>query len=134
MITALDSSVLLDVILEDPKHRDASLDALKAARQRGSLIACPIVWAEVRAVLKAPGTMSDLFEAAGIAFDPFDRPAADLAGDLWREYRRRGGRRERLLPDFLVGAHAKLRAGRLLTRDRGFYRGHFKGLTIIDPT
>lgn len=134
MTTALDSSVLLDVLLEDPRHRDASLAALRAAYQSGPLIACPVVWSEVRAALRAPETIGDVLGAAGIRFDPFDAPCAELAGDLWREYRRGGGRREHLIPDFLIGAHAKLRADRLLARDRGFFRRRFAGLAVIDPS
>ena len=60
--------------------------------------------------------------------------AAVDAGASWREYRRRGGARARIVPDFLIGAHAGYRADRLLTRDRGFYRSHFPGLKIIDPS
>jgi len=55
------------------------------------------------------------------------------AGAAWVEYRRRGGTRERLIADFLIGAHARVRADRLLTRDRGFLRSHFAGLDIVDP-
>jgi len=53
---------------------------------------------------------------------------------LWRSFRQSGGvRRDRIVPDFLVGAHAVERADALLTRDRGFYRRYFKGLQIIEP-
>ena len=60
--------------------------------------------------------------------------AAFLAGHAHAGYRRAGGSREAVLPDFLIGAHAGYRADRLLTRDRGFYRSHFPGLEIIDPS
>jgi hypothetical protein len=37
VITAVDSSVLLDVLLEDPRHRDASLAALRVAHRGGAV-------------------------------------------------------------------------------------------------
>ncbi len=132
-MTAVDSSVLLDVILDDPAFKAASLEALKECRARGVLIACPVVWAEVRAALRAPEQIGALLSGAGISFDPFDAACAELSGDLWRAYRQRGGRREHLIPDFLVGAHAQTRGARLLARDRGFFRRHFEQLEVLDP-
>ena len=133
MITAVDSSVLLDVILDDPTFREGSLRALKRCREAGALLVCPVVWAEVRAALRDPGRIEALLSGTGIGFDPFDQPCAELAGDLWREYQRRGGRREHLIPDFLVGAHAQTRRARLLARDRGFFRRYFRRLEVVEP-
>ena len=134
VITALDSSVLLDVLLEDPTHRDGSLAALRVAHTAGALVVCPVVWSEVRAALREPRRIAEYLGAAGIHFDPFDEACSDLAGDLWRAYRRSGGQRHHLIPDFLIGAHARLRADRLLARDRGFFRRRFSGLEVLDPT
>jgi predicted nucleic acid-binding protein len=75
--------------------------------------------------------MEGALAAAHIMFDPFDRECADMAGALWREYRQRGGSRTRLIADFFIGAHAQRRGGRLITRDRGFYRRYFSTLQII---
>ena len=36
--------------------------------------------------------------------------------------------RERVVADFLIGAHALLQCGALITRDAGFFRDYFKGL------
>ena len=72
-------------------------------------------------------------ERLGVAFSPLDVEAALAASGAWRKHRAKGGRRERVVADFLIGAHAQLHAERLLTRDRGFYRACFSGLKILDP-
>ncbi len=132
MVTAVDSSLLLDVLTDDPIHRAPSLNALRAARQVGPLIVCPIVWAEVRGFFEDAERMHRAFHDGEIHFDPFDRECADMAGMLWRDYRHRGGSRTRLIADFLIGAHAQVRGGRLLTRDRGFFGRYFTDLQLID--
>lgn len=60
--------------------------------------------------------------------------AALAAGSAWREHRRRGGGRNRIIADCLIGGHALVQADRLLARDRGFYRSNFEGLTVLDPS
>jgi hypothetical protein len=72
-------------------------------------------------------------ERLGVGFSPLDLESALAASTAWRKHRARGGRRERVAADFLIGAHAQLHADRLLTRDRGFYRAFFRGLKVLDP-
>jgi predicted nucleic acid-binding protein len=52
---------------------------------------------------------------------------------MWRAYRSAGGSRQRIISDFLVGAHASVQASRLATRDRGFYRRYFDDLIVVEP-
>lgn len=129
MVTAVDSSTLLDILTDDPVRRADSLAVLRGARQVGPLLICPVVWSELRAFFSEPAAMRDAFADAGLGFDPFDRDCSDLAGAMWREYRASGGKR--LIADFLIGAHAKIRGGRLITHDRGFFRRYFTDLQII---
>jgi predicted nucleic acid-binding protein len=131
VITAIDSSILIDVLSNDARFGRSSLAAIRDAAAYGPLIVCPIVWAEVRAAFASPARMERAFLDAGIAFDPFDRDCADVAGAQWRDYRRSGGTRTRLIADFFIGAHAQVRGGRLLTRDRGFYRRYFTKLLVL---
>jgi hypothetical protein len=75
----------------------------------------------------------------GIAFSPIELRSAARAGEMQRRYNERlkaAGRKPvtlRTVPDFLVGAHALLQCGALITRDSGFYRDYFKGLKLIVP-
>ncbi|MFN8058150.1 MAG: PIN domain-containing protein [Vicinamibacterales bacterium] len=135
MTTAVDSSVLIDVLQDEPGWASRSADALDAALSAGRLVACDIVWAEVSGRFEASTDATRAFEALGIEFVPMGETAALEAGRLWRKFREAGGvRRERVVADFLVGAHAAHHADALLTRDRGFYRRYFSKLRILEPT
>lgn len=135
MKTALDTSVLLDVLGADPTFGERSRSALRTAYDAGALVACEVVWAEVRAHFPEDDAFHEVLTSLGVQFDPVSPQAAVAAGNLWREHRK-GVRlaRGRVVADFLVGAHARLQADALLTRDRGFYRRYFTGLSMIDPT
>ncbi len=133
MITAVDSSVLLDVYRADPEFGPGSKAALARCLDEGVLSACDVVWAEVSAFFESKEAAREAFEVSEIGFSVIVEPTAQIAATAWREYRKAGGKRTRLVGDFLVGAHAQVQAERLLTRDRGFYRSYFKKLAILDP-
>ncbi len=99
----------------------------------GVVIACDVVWAEVIAAFPDLEATEAALSRLPVAFSVLSQAAATNAGIAWRAYRQAGGPRERLMTDFVVGAHALEHADRLLTRDRGFQRAAFAGLTIVDP-
>ena len=134
MRSAVDTSVLLDVFSESPRHLKDSRQALLQALTEGILVACDVVWAETRAHFRSQEEFQRAMTTLGVAFDSSDTRCAEVAGEEWRRYRKRGGTRTRLVPDFLVAAHALVRADRFLTRDRGFTRDYFAGLTVLDPS
>ena len=76
----------------------------------------------------------DAFVAgAGLALEPMPRAALFLAGKAFARYRRAGGSRTGVLPDFFIGAHAAVMGLPLLTRDTGRYRTYFPAVTLITP-
>jgi predicted nucleic acid-binding protein len=101
---------------------------------QGGLIACDVVWAEVAAGFGNEDAAAEALERLGVRFVAVAPAMALAAGAAWRRYRRRARRRDRIIADFLVGAHCAHAADRLLTRDRGFYTGYFEGLEIVDPS
>lgn len=133
MTTTIDSSILFDILTQDPLHGAASARSVEDARAHGPIVVPLPVWAEVRAWFQDDKSMAQAMEAADLVFDPGDRSVGDLAGALWRSYRLAGGTRERVLGDFLIAAHAIRRGGRLLSRDRGFYREYFRDLELVEP-
>jgi predicted nucleic acid-binding protein len=134
VITAVDTSVLLDVFGADAQFGRRSADALRECLAAGSLTACEVVWAETSASFADAADASRALSSLRVEFAPLDAHSSLLAGQRWRAYRAAGGTRERVIADFLIGAHAHTRADRLLTRDRGFYRRYFSDLAIFDPS
>ena len=96
-------------------------------------MASTVVWAEVCGAYERPERVSAQLDRLGLELVPDDREVAAAAARAYRAYRRAGGTRRRILPDFLIGGHALVHADRLLTRDRGFYRSHFAKLAILEP-
>lgn len=131
--TVVDSSVLLDVFTADARWLAWSQDRLAEAAGRGSVIVNAVVLAEiaprfsrVEALRRALPSMTRI-EAIPVA-------ATFLAGHAHADYRREGGAREAILPDFLIGAHAAVTRRPLLTRDPRRVATYIPGTELFSPT
>jgi predicted nucleic acid-binding protein len=136
MRTAVDSSVILDVLVADAQHAVRSEAALRRCAAEGALIVGEWVLAEIApACSGGEAEVRELLSEWGLEFVPSTQQSALLAGAMFASYlrRRRQSDPGRVVPDFLIGAHAKSLADRLLARDRGYFRDYFKGLVLLAP-
>jgi predicted nucleic acid-binding protein len=133
VITAIDTNILIDIFGSDPKFGKASAQAVRTCLQEGSIHACEIVLIETASVFPKYDAFLSAMQTLGIEFSAVQKDTVPIAAKAWHKYRKMGGKRDRVVADFLIGAHAMTQSDRLLTRDRGFYRHYFHSLTIIDP-
>jgi len=157
MTSAVDTNVLLDILIPDAEYLDHSLAALLQAAEKGPLIISEIVFTELSSQFLHDGDLERFLAETAIELRISDEKALWIAGRAWKEYSKRRKNvltcfvcgkeiavlcphcqqpvqpKRHVISDFIVGAHAMAFAGRLITRDRGFYRKYFKGLQIIDP-
>lgn len=130
--TVVDSSVLLDVFTEDRRWLRWSQDRLTEAAQRGALIVNAVVLAEIAPRFSRVDALRPALPSMA-RVEEIPLAAAFLAGHAHASYRREGGRREAILPDFLIGAHAAVTGRPLLTRDPRRVAAHIPGAEFIGP-
>jgi hypothetical protein len=134
VITAVDTNILIDILEPDPVHGLRSKEALKKCLREGAVVACDVVWAEVATAYgNNQNELVEALRAMRIGFSAMSMEAALRAARSWHTYRRRGGGRDRIAADFLIGGHAAAQTERILTRDLGFYRKYFTGLAAASP-
>ena len=131
MITAVDTNVLLDVFLPDKRFAESSATLLKQAYDEGALVICDIVYAELAPQFGDRRNLDRALMTINVTCSSLDPETAFLAGQRWYAYTRAGGKRARIITDFLIGAHALTKADRFLSRDRGFYKSYFSDLQIL---
>ena len=132
-MTLIDTNVLLDLVTDDPRWAAWSIEQLEAASLRGPLLINDAVYAELSVRYARIEDLDAFVEAAALEVAAIPRAALFLAGKAFARYRRSGGTRGGVLPDFFIGAHAAVGGLPLLTRDVGRYRTYFPSLTLIAP-
>lgn len=112
---------------------ERSLVALRIAYARDALTVNEVVYAEL-----APGFPNSIeldlaLAGLGVVTAPSPKVALFLAGHVFRHYRRHGGIRTGVLPDFFIGAHAAVENAQLLTRDPKRIKAYFPTVDVIAP-
>ena len=133
MTLLVDTNVLIDVVQDEPEWAEWSLRQLRAQSQIHALVINPVVYAELSLSFSSLEALDKALALLELSVMDIPRPALFLAGKAFAQYRRRGGSKTQVLPDFFIGAHAAVMAWPLLTRDANRYRTYFPSLRVIAP-
>lgn len=152
MITAIDTNIFLDILIPDENYYFNSKKLLDEHVERGQLIISEIVFAELASLFLFEKELRTFLSDTGTKLVHSGEKALCIAGNRWYEYSKNKKRslqcprcgkgitltcqnchspitfRQRILSDFIIGAHALIHADLLLSRDRGFFKTYFKDL------
>ncbi|MGO9596881.1 MAG: type II toxin-antitoxin system VapC family toxin [Isosphaeraceae bacterium] len=132
-MTLVDTNVLLDLVTNDPDWSGWSIAQLEEAALKGPLCINDVVYAELSVRYTRIEDLEAMLDDAAIEVARTPRDALFLAGKVFVQYRKSGGARTGVLPDFFIGAHAAVSGLPLLTRDGGRYRTYFPSMALIAP-
>jgi len=133
MITAVDTNILVDHRNENSAFSNASVSALRTAKSAGVIVICDIVYAELCVSFDSRMECDEFLASLGVKVEALDPESSFRSSRNWISYLQSGGRKVPILPDFLIAGHAAYQADQLLTRDIGFRKIHFDGLTVVEP-
>jgi predicted nucleic acid-binding protein len=129
----VDTNVLVDVLQNDPQWADWSIAQMRAQSSLHALVINPIIYAEMSLSFSTLEALDDVVGTLTLELREIPRPALFLAAKAYTQYRRRGGSKMQVLPDFFIGAHAAVEGWPLLTRDAGRFKTYFPTLEVLAP-
>ena len=129
----VDSNVILDIFLDDPKWADWSVGALANASYNSTLYINQIVYTEVSIGFDKIEELELALHQGGFQMLELPKEALFLAGKVYLNYKRGKGTKKSPLPDFYIGAQAAVLGMDLITRDKGRYKTYFPTVKIICP-
>lgn len=133
MVTIVDTNVLVDLAIPSSAWHNWSNEQVFSAFKRGPVVINPIIYAEFSVRYSSVDRVDELLPQSEFRRENLPWAAAFAAAAAFRIYRQSGGGRERILPDFLIGAHAAIRGYSILTRDSKGYRSYFPTVDLISP-
>lgn len=129
----VDTNVLVDVLQDDPQWANWSIGQLRAQASIHQLIINPIIYAEISLSFSTLEGLDSAVSTLALELREIPRPALFLAAKAFVQYRRRGGSKLQVLPDFFIGAHAAVEGWPLLTRDASRFKTYFPTVEVIAP-
>jgi len=157
MITAVDTNIILDILIPGEPFGESSKELLDHHLSKGKLILCDVVFAELAARFPSEEELTSFLADTRMNLVYSNEESLYMAGSRWADYARKSAnsrfscgkcghafeatcpkckadltKRLHVLADFLIGAHALVQADCILSRDLGVYKTYFDDLQVID--
>ena len=129
----VDTNVMIDILADDAVWFDWSFGQLERALRSGPVLINDVIYAEASIRYRTIEQFEFAIAKTGVVLAAVPKDALFVAGKAFTQYRRAGGTRTGVLPDFFIGAHAEAARLPLLTRDTRRYRTYFPKLALIAP-
>lgn len=129
----VDTSVLIDVLEDDPRWADWSIAQMRGQAKVHELCINPVIYAELSLMFESVEALDAVIARMELCFQELPRAALFLAGKAFVRHRKKGGSKQNVLADFFIGAHAAVQRCGILTRDAGRYRAYFPTVELLMP-
>ena len=154
MISAIDTNILLDILIPDKRYAESSKNLVEKFKEKGKLQICEIVYSELASQFPLSEELELFLQDTAINLQHSNWKSLSIAGERWKEYSTGRSQslqcvvcgrklsiecpqcskiisgRQHIISDFIIGANALIHADLLLSRDRGYYKTYFKDLVV----
>ncbi len=132
MAVLVDTNVIIDILSDDPKWADWSEQILEENIDKGLSIN-PVIFAELCFGCDSLSETESIVRQFGLAYIESPRDGLFRAGKAFERYKKSGGTKDFVLPDFFIGGHAEASSLQIITRDVNRYRTYFPSVVLLSP-
>ena len=132
-IILLDTCVISDLSDESNDWFEWCSATLESLDDTHSFAINDIIYAESSVIYPTIEEFNEYISVLDFSILPISREALFLAGKAFLSYRKKKGKKQNVLPDFFIGAHAAVNEYKLMTRDKGRFASYFPTVELIIP-
>lgn len=129
----VDTHIWIDCIDEASPWHEWAIEQLQACSERSPLHINLIIYTELLIPRPNVDALDALLDVYDILRSSLPWSCASLTATAFALYRRRGGLKQKPMPDFYIGAHAAVANLSVLTRDPAPYKSYFSRLVLVTP-
>lgn len=131
----LDTSALIALLNDAEDAHAAVLREFQKFKTSGMVFITEVVFAEASAGMSSAEELRLALDELGISDLHANDEGLFSAGHVFKEYRRSkgNGKKDGVLPDFMIGAVAKAKGVALITLNDRDFVNKFTGLAVVNP-